>query len=78
MSSTPISRMEALGRAGFVISVCCGPTPTEACAWSVDVLSPATGEAFDRPFAAHTFEHAMDIAEAEVTRRGWLKEKPPQ
>jgi hypothetical protein len=30
------------------------------------------GEEFDRPFAAATFEQAVEIAEIEILNRGWF------
>jgi len=73
MSVTAIERMEALGREGFTVSVCFGPTPTGV-AWSVQVLS-RDGREFARPFKALSFSHAMEIAEIEITKRKWRPEK---
>ena len=69
MSATdPVVRMEALGRAGLTISVCCGPAGIVPFRWSVQVLSAQWGE-FPRPFAADSFEHAIEIAEHEIAIR---------
>jgi len=69
-----VDRMEALGRAGFTISVCCGPSGRTPFSWSVQVLSRA-GEEFDRPFTAVDFDHAIAIAEREIELRGWAVSK---
>jgi hypothetical protein len=66
-----IARMEKIGRLGLTVSVCCGPSGAAPFGWSVQVLS-RTGQEFDRPFAAHSFIHAIAIAELECTARGWL------
>lgn len=68
----PIARLEALGRAGLTVSVCCGPCGTSPFRWTVQVLSIA-GQEFDQPFAAHDFTHAIEIAELESRARGWLR-----
>ena len=70
MSLDAVARMEALGRLGFTVSVCCGPSGATPFRWSVHVLSPA-GLEFDRPFAARSFVQAIAIAEEEIARRGW-------
>jgi hypothetical protein len=62
--------MEAIGRAGLTISVCCGPCGDVPFRWTVQVLS-RDGREFDRPFAADSFTHAIMIATAEITKRGW-------
>jgi hypothetical protein len=67
----PLSRLEALGRAGITISVCCGPCGPAEFRWSVQAMSQ-DGREFDRPFAANDFAHAVWIAEKEVAERGWL------
>lgn len=70
-TATAVERMEALGRAGLTISVCCGPSGTRRFVWTVQVLS-LNGDEFARPFAADSFEHAIAIAEIEIHERGWL------
>jgi hypothetical protein len=72
-------RMEALGRRGFIVSICCGPCGCPLTGhrrhvpqWTVNVLSPA-GHEFDRPFGALSFDHAIEIAETEILRRGWMR-----
>ena len=67
---TAMDRMTALGRAGFTVSICCGPSGADPLRWSVQVLAP-NGAEFDRPFAAQNFAHAVEIAEREIQRRGW-------
>jgi hypothetical protein len=69
-SQQVIDQMEALGRQGFTIAVCCGPCGSDLFQWSVQVLSPHNEE-FERPYLAHSFAHAITIAEVEITRRGW-------
>jgi hypothetical protein len=65
-----IAEMEALGRSGLTISVCCGPSGVESFRWSVNVLS-RDGQEFDQPFAALSFEHAIAIAKREIRLRSW-------
>lgn len=65
-----VEALERLGRSGLTVSVCCGPAGRGGFAWSVQVLS-RQGEEFDRPFAAESFEHAVEIAELEVKKRDW-------
>lgn len=69
-SQAAVLAMEALGRAGLVVSICCGPLGDTPFGWSVQVLS-RDGQEFDRPFAADSFTHAITIAVTEITRRGW-------
>ena len=66
-----IAQCEQLGRAGLTVSIVCGPSGSVAFRWSVQVLS-RSGEEFDQPFAANSFEHAVTIAHIESARRGWL------
>lgn len=66
----PITRWEVFGRRGFVVSVCCGPCGDKGFLWSVDVMTPG-GMSFDVPYAANSLDHALDIVEAELKRRGW-------
>lgn len=65
-----IARMEAIGRAGITISVCCGPCGASPFGWTVQVMS-RDGQEFDVPFAATDFRHAIEIAEVEIDDRGW-------
>lgn len=69
-----VARLEALGRAGFTVSLCCGPSGTAPMRWSVQVLS-REGQEFARPFAANDFAHAVEIAEREIEQRGWMRRK---
>jgi hypothetical protein len=70
-SSSSVAEFERLGRAGFTVSVCCGPSgPAAAFRWSVTVLAP-NGAEFERPFAAESFNQAVAIAATEITKRGW-------
>ena len=70
MTTNPLDRLEALGLKGFTVSICVGPSGLVPCRWSVQVLSP-DGHAFDQPYAADDFAHAVWIAETEIMRRGW-------
>jgi hypothetical protein len=70
-----LERMEALGRMGLTVSVCCGPSGDRVFAWSVNVMT-ARFQAFDRPFTADGFCHAIEIAETECRNRGWIKGQP--
>jgi hypothetical protein len=63
--------MEQLGRGGLTISVCCGPSGGQSFRWSVFVGAP-NGDEFNMPYAANSFEHAIEIAELEAVRRQWL------
>ena len=74
MTNHAIARMEALGRSGFTISVCCGPSGAQPFGWSVQALGP-DGFEFEQPFAARSFEHAIEIAETEIAARGWNQPK---
>jgi hypothetical protein len=65
-----VMRMEALGRDGLIVSVCCGPTETVPFGWSVQLMT-RDGEEFERPFAATSFSQAVLIAEIEAVARGW-------
>lgn len=68
--TSPADRLEVLGRAGFTVSICCGPSGLHACRWSVLVMN-AHGEECEVPFAAKSFAHAIEIAELEIVKRGW-------
>lgn len=65
-----VETMEAIGRAGLTISVCCGPSGAQPFRWSVQVMA-RNGREFDQPFAAETFAHAVAIAVTEIATRGW-------
>ena len=73
MSPTAIDRLEALGRAGITVSLCCGPCGDAPFRWTVQALS-RDGQEFPRPFAAHSFDHAVEIAEVEIKNRGWMSQ----
>ena len=66
-----IDRLEQLGRAGLVISICYGPTP-KGLGYSVDCLHDASKGTFSRAFAARSFEHCLEIVAIEAKARGWL------
>jgi hypothetical protein len=68
--TTALERLEQLGRAGVTVSICCGPSGSSPLRWSV--LAMSRGEEFEQPFAANDFAHAVEIAEVESTKRGWL------
>jgi hypothetical protein len=65
-----LERMERIGRRGFVISVCCGPSGRHRFRWTVQVLAP-NGDEFAQPFAADSFAQAVAIAESEIALRRW-------
>lgn len=67
----PVKRWLALGDAGLMVSICYGRFPSGRLQFSVNVLS-AQGESFSRPYAAESLEQAVDIAEIETRKRGWL------
>lgn len=67
VKSHAVDRMEALGRMGITVSVCCGPSGDDPFLWTVQCLAN-NGREFDRPFAANSFEHAIEIAELEAPR----------
>jgi hypothetical protein len=66
-----IERWLALGKAGVTVSICYGPAKRGVLGFSVDAMS-GTGQTFEQPFAAESFEHAVAIAERESLARGWL------
>lgn len=66
-----IDQLEALGRAGLVVSICYGPTP-RGLMYSVDCLHDASGASFESPFAANSALHCLEIVEKEAKSRGWL------
>jgi hypothetical protein len=69
--SDHMRRLETLGRAGIIVSICYGMMGSSGePAFSVTAMS-ATGEQFSNPFAANSFEHAIEIVETEALRRGW-------
>jgi hypothetical protein len=71
--SDHIRRWRALGEAGLIVSVVLGPMGGSGrLLFSVDVLT-VTFESFPRPYAAETFEQAIEIAEKESRKRGWFK-----
>jgi hypothetical protein len=69
--SESLERWLALGRAGLTVSICYGPVKPHVLSFSVDVLS-TTGQTFEEPIAAGSFEQAVEIAETEALKRGWL------
>lgn len=82
MAEPGMERWRRLGAAGLCVSVCYGPGPWPGreMYWSVDVLGPRR-QAFNRPLAAAGFCHALEIAEAEAMKRGWLPDAaqdPPE
>jgi hypothetical protein len=69
--SSDEKRWMCLGELGFIVSICYGPSGSGEPRWTVQVLMP-DGEEFDRPFVAHSLTHALEIAMAEITARGWV------
>lgn len=66
---------EELGRSGFAVSVCYGPSRDKGLIWSVQMLGPQ-GEEFAVPFKAKNLRHALWIARMEIMRRGYAV--PPE
>ena len=68
--SDAIARLEALGKAGFTVSIVYGPCGNSGPMYSVNVLTPDF-RSFDKPFGARDFAHCVEIAETEIRERGW-------
>jgi hypothetical protein len=66
-----VDKLESLGRAGLVISICYGMTP-KGLRYSVDCLHDETKESFAAPFAANDLGHCLQIVEIEARQHGWL------
>jgi hypothetical protein len=71
---SPTWKLEQMGRAGFLVSICCGPSGDRAFTWSVCVMAP-DGREFEMPMLALSFSHAIEIAQLEIQRRGWLTDE---
>jgi hypothetical protein len=54
-----------------IVSIAYGPMLKGHLLFSVDALC-MNGEHFAAPYAAQTFEQAVEIAEKEAMERGWL------
>jgi len=65
-----VRRWQRLTERGLVVSICCGQIAGGPL-FSVEVMT-LKGESFDRPYAASTLDQAVEIAEIEATKRGWL------
>ena len=72
MDDAALRLWEDIGRHGFTVSIACGPCGAHPFRWTVTILAPH-GEMFDRPYAAHSFSHAIDIALHEIERREWWR-----
>ena len=70
-----IKRWAELGAHGVLVSVAYGPTLRNqgGLGWTVIALHPKTNLQFEKPFEARDLPHAIEIAEREATKRGWLK-----
>lgn len=66
-----LTRFETLGKQGFVVSIAYGECGNSGLLYSINVLTPS-GDSFDKPYGANSFEQAIDIAEAEIKERGWM------
>jgi hypothetical protein len=66
-----IQRWQELGKAGVIVSIAYGPMPNGQLVFSVDAMC-TNGDHFARPYAAETFEQAVEIAVREALKRGWL------
>ncbi len=64
-----IRRWETLGRNGVIVSICYGWTRGGL---AFSVFAAARGQEFEKPFTAHSFKHAVEIAETESFKRGWV------
>jgi hypothetical protein len=73
--ASAVERMERLGRAGLTVSVCCGPCGDQLFRWTVQVASADFAAEFLMPYAAHNFDHAIEIAELEAVKRQWLPDE---
>ena len=67
-----VELMERLGRSGLTVSICYGPCGGNGLLYSVNVLT-GNLEEFERPFGAGTFAMAVQIAEEESGKRGWIQ-----
>lgn len=69
---TDTARWIALGDAGVIVSICYGPSGSaRQNRWTVQAMGP-NGDEFDLPYSARDAAHAIEIAEIEAKRRGWL------
>ena len=67
--SDAIARLEALGKAGFTVSIVYGPCGNSGPMYSVNVLTPDF-ISFYKSFGARDFAHCVEIAETEIRERG--------
>ena len=69
--------LDYLANHNIITSVCYGPCGDKGIMFSVDVLTE-DAESFNRPFAARSFGHAIDIAYSECVGRGWVPAYEPE
>jgi hypothetical protein len=71
-----IRKIEELGNKGIIVSIVYGPMFGKfggLCKWSVDCMHSEAGHMFNRPYAANSFVHCVEIAQKEISERGWLE-----
>lgn len=68
-----IRKWQQLGAAGLTVSIAYGYCGENGLLFSVNVLSRDFIKEFERPFAARSFEQAVEIADIECRERGWLQ-----
>ena len=56
---------------GLIVSFVYGECGCNGILWTVTVLNQY-GEEFEKPFAAYKFQQAVEIAEIESSKRGWI------
>ena len=68
--TTLIERWKALGNAGITVSIVYGEMKGRGLSFSV--LAVKGDEFFKNPYRAESFEQAIEIAETESRKRGWI------
>jgi len=66
-----VQRWQALTKHGLVVSIACGSSRDGGVPFFTVIALSSTGDTFSRPFAADSFEQAVEIAEIECAKRGW-------
>lgn len=75
---TDVDRIEALARAGVLVSIVCAPCPfchAPAARWSVFARKADGSDECSRAFIVDSFAQAVDVAEVEAVGHGWT---PPR
>jgi len=68
---TLVERWKVLGSAGITVSIVYGDMKGRGLSFSV--LAAWGHEMFDKPYAADSFDQAIEIAEKEARKRGWIR-----